>query len=146
MLRRRPAIDRDTLPEDLGVDWSRWDDGRAHRLKRRRDFPNVDPGHARKAAEFAAHGMGRAIRTTRDKRIPDKLIWIQFADGYIEAGAACPRCGSRRLLRLHADFIRCPSCKAQLLLWAGGVEGLDDPPVEGVVGPRARKRAGNRLR
>jgi hypothetical protein len=44
---RAARVDPSTLPEDLDVDWSRWSDGRAYRLKRKRDFPNVNPGLAR---------------------------------------------------------------------------------------------------
>lgn len=102
-------------PGDLGVDWSRWADGRAFRLKRKRDFPDVDPGVAREAAKEAAARMGKAVLTVRDRSSPNKFIWVQFADHKVKIGEPCP-CGSRRLLRLHENFARCPECRAQLLL------------------------------
>jgi len=146
ILRRREPVDPATLPDDLGVDWSRWSDGRAYRLKRKKDFPNLDPGLARTACELAATRMGKAVRTARDRRIPHKLIWIQFADAHVGPDEPCPKCGSRKLLRLHADFMRCPSCKAQLLFSMGGLDALDDPEGESTVGPRARARFGTKLR
>jgi hypothetical protein len=127
---RSGPVDPSTLPEDLGVDWSRWADGRAYRLKRKKDFPNVNPGLARTACEQAAVKMGKVARTVRDKMIPEKLIWVQFADAEIYAGQPCPRCGSRRILNLHADVARCPQCRAQLLLSNQGLEALDDDPGE----------------
>jgi ribosomal protein S27AE len=144
---RAPPVDPDTLPEDLGVDWSRWADGRTYRLKRKKDFPNVNPSRARTAAEKAAVQMGKVVRTTRDKMIPEKLIWIQFADGEVGAGQPCPRCGSRRLLNLHADFVRCPSCHAQLLLVNQGLEAIDgeDDGVE-TLSPTKRAQISTRLR
>ena len=42
------------------------------------------------AAENAAVKMGKVVRTVRDKMIPEKLIWIQFADGEVSAGRAVP--------------------------------------------------------
>ena len=128
MRLRAAPVDPATLPEDLGVDWSRWADGRAYRLKRKKDFPNVNPGHARTAAENAAVKMGKVVRTVRDKMIPEKLIWIQFADGEVSAGQPCPRCGSRKLLNLHADVVRCPQCNAQLLLSNQGLEAIEPEP------------------
>jgi len=133
------------LPDDLGVDWARWSDGRAFRLKRKRDFPNVDPGIARSACELAAARMGKAVRTARDRRVPTKLIWVQFADAYVKDGSPCPRCGSRQLFRLHADFLRCPQCHAQLILSAQGLDALDEGEG-GTLGPRARERFGSRLK
>jgi hypothetical protein len=102
-------------PEELEVDWTPFLDGRAHRLKRRRHFPDVDPSVARKAAQLAAAAMGRAVVTIPDRSLPEKYIWVQFADGKIVAGTPCA-CGSRRLARLNGDFVRCTECKAQLLL------------------------------
>jgi hypothetical protein len=139
---RAAPVDPSTLPEDLGVDWSRWSDGRAYRLKRKKDFPNVNPGLARTACEQAATRMGKVARTVRDRMMPEKLIWVQFADAEIRVGEPCPRCGSRRILNLHADMARCPECKAQLLLSNEGLEVMDeaaegdDPSL-----PSAAKRA-----
>jgi hypothetical protein len=133
------------LPDDLGVDWSRWSDGRAYRLKRKRDFPNVDPGEARSACELAARRMGRAVRTARDKRVPTKLMWVQFADAYVKESSPCPLCGSRRLYRLHANFVRCVQCSAQLIVSAQGLDSFDDEDG-GTLGPRARERMGARIK
>jgi hypothetical protein len=101
--------------DDLGVDWERFADGRARRLKRKRDFPDVDPARVRADANAAAKRMGKAVLTVRDKMIPHKYLWVQFADHKIGPGEPCP-CGSRRLLRLHANFLRCPQCRALILL------------------------------
>jgi len=116
-VRRRAAPTITTVVEgdDLGADWERWADGRAYRLKRKRHFADVDPGLARDAAEAAAARMGKAVRTTRDKMMPEKYMWVQFADHCVGPGEPCP-CGSRRLLRLHEYFAACPECQAQLLL------------------------------
>jgi len=116
-LRRRKF---DLEADDLGVDWERWADGRAFRLKRKRDFADVEPGKARNAAEAAAARMGKVVLTTRDKQLPRKFVWIQFADAKIKAGEPCPKCGSTRLLRVHRLYARCPECGAFLLLAAGG--------------------------
>lgn len=140
-MRRRSAIDPATLPEDLGVDWSRWSDGRAYRLKRKKDFPNVNPGAARTACEQAAVKMGKVVRTVRDKMIPEKLIWVQFADAEIRIGEPCPRCGSRRILNLHADVARCPQCKAQLLLSQKGLEAINEDEGEDGAAPDGPDRA-----
>ena len=146
-MRRRPALlDPSTLPEDLGVDWSRWSDGRAYRLKKKRDFPNVDPGHARTACEHAAAEMGKVAHTVRDKMVPGKLIWVQFADFEIREGEPCPRCGSRRILRLHAGFARCPQCNAQLILSQQGLESvLDEDAGAADDTPRVRQKFVDRL-
>ena len=141
MRSRAAPVDPDTLPEDLGVDWSRWTDGRAYRLKRKKDFPNVNPGHARTAAENAAVKMGKVVRTVRDKMIPEKLIWIQFADGEVRAGQPCPRCGSRKLLNLHADVVRSPQCNAQLLLSSQGLEAIEPEPEDAGESTSPAKRA-----
>jgi hypothetical protein len=142
-LRPRAApVDPSTLPEDLGVDWSRWSDGRAHRLKRKKDFPNVNPGLARTACAEAATSMGKVARTVRDRMIPHKLIWVQFADYEIREGEPCPRCGSRRILRLHAGFGRCPQCNAQLILSHAGLEALaDEADDDGSARQRAKMAA-----
>ncbi|HZT46153.1 MAG TPA: hypothetical protein VFA24_08245 [Gaiellaceae bacterium] len=138
--RRKPLLDPATLPEDLGVDWSRWSDGRAYRLKKKKHFPNVEPGHARRACEAAARRMGKVARTTRDKMMPDKLIWVQFADFEIPEGQPCLRCGSRRIWRLHADFARCPSCHAQMILAQKGLDDVDED------GPAPKQKFAARLR
>lgn len=144
MSKRSKPVAVEDLPPDLGVDWSKWSDGRAFRLKRKRDFPNIDPGIAREACELAAHRMGKAVRTARDRRVPSKLLWIQFADAYVREGQPCPKCGSRKLYRLHANFTRCVQCNAQLIISAAGLDSYEDDT--GTVGPRARERAGGKIK
>jgi DNA-directed RNA polymerase subunit RPC12/RpoP len=107
-----------TLPEgeELGADWERWArDSRPHRLKRKRDFDDVDPAAVKVAAQNGAARLGKAVHVFSDPFFPDKFVWVQFADHPVVTGRPCP-CGSRRLLRLHNHFARCPACGAQLLL------------------------------
>ena len=114
----------------MGVDWERWADGRAFRLKRKRHFADVDPSHVATAATEVAAEMGKAVLTSRDRLVPDKYVWVQFADGQAGPGRPCPRCGSRQLLRLHANFLRCSQCHAQLLF-------TDEPEEEASKETRA---------
>jgi hypothetical protein len=109
---------------DLAIDWPRWADGRAHRLKRKRHFANVQPSIIAKAAGAAAEAMGKVVVTGKDSQVPDKYIWIQFADFNVPANQPC-RCGSRRLHRVHPKFAKCPQCKAFILLTDS--EDEDDP-------------------
>lgn len=95
--------------DELGVDWERWANGQAWRLKRKRDFGDVDPRLAIEAAKNAAARMGKGVKAIPDRQFPLKYIWVQFADGKLRAGEPCP-CGSRRLLRLHTHFVKCPEC------------------------------------
>jgi hypothetical protein len=113
MRKRRP---RAPLEGELEIDWERWADGRAHRLTRKRDFPDVEPALVRAHAEVAAKRMGRGVMTAKDRMIADKYLWVQFSDHRIGFGDPCP-CGSRRLLRVHANFLRCPECKALLMVF-----------------------------
>jgi hypothetical protein len=100
--------------DELGIEWERWADGQAWRLKRKRDFGDVDPNLAIEAAKNAAARMGKGVQAVPDRYFPLKYIWVQFADGKIRASEPCP-CGSRRLLRLHTHFVKCPECGAMLL-------------------------------
>lgn len=111
--------------DEFAVDWSRWADGRAYRLKRKRDFGDIPTAAARRAAQDAAREMGKVVQAVRDRSSPKKFIWVQFADYEIPLGAPCP-CGSRRLYRLHTYFARCAECKAQLLLTASSVAVEDE--------------------
>jgi hypothetical protein len=102
--------------EELGADWERWaTDGRPHRLKRKRDFDDVDPALIKVAARNGAERLGKAVHTFQDPFFPEKFVWIQFADHRVVTGRPCP-CGGRRLFRLHKNFARCSVCGAQLLL------------------------------
>jgi hypothetical protein len=100
---------------DLAIDWPRWADGRPHRLTRKRHFANVNPALIAKAAEAAAEEMGKVVVTGKDRQVPDKYVWIQFADFKVASNQPC-RCGSRRLHRVHTNFAKCPQCKAFILL------------------------------
>jgi hypothetical protein len=100
---------------DLGIDWARWADGRPHRLTRKRHFANVNPARVAKAAEAAAAAMGKVVVTGKDRLVPDKHFWIQFADFKLGPNQPC-RCGSRRLHRVHSNFAKCPQCKAFIVL------------------------------
>jgi hypothetical protein len=118
---------------DLGLPWERWSDGLPHRLKRKRDFPDIDPEFVRRAAKIAAKRMGKAVQAQPDRMTKDKskYVWVQFFDHEIRVGDPC-KCGGRNLLRLHPVFARCTECGAQLLLApkrnqeAEGIEADDD--------------------
>jgi len=114
--------------DELGVDWERWADGRAHRLKRKRHFGDVEPRLAMEAAANAAQRMGKAVQAVRDRHFPDKAIWVQFADGRIKSGSPCA-CGSRKLYRLHPRFLRCPQCGSTLLETATDVDEFESQPA-----------------
>lgn len=127
-------LKRRYLPEgeELGVHWERYADGHPWRLKRKRDFGDVNPQLAREAAVNAAARMGKAVQAVKDRRFPEKYMWVQFADHEIGLGEPCP-CGSRKLLRLHTYFARCPACHALLLLSKSSValaEGDEDEQPE----------------
>jgi hypothetical protein len=126
--------------DELGVDWERWADGRAWRLKRKRHFGDVDPSMAMEAAANAARRMGKAVQTTRDRMFPEKCIWVQFADGRIRTGDPC-ECGSRRLYRLHPNFLRCPQCHRFLL----ETESTDDDEFGSRASVRLKKMTGVHL-
>ena len=120
--------------DELGLPWERWSDGLPHRLKRNRDFGDIDPALVREAAKNAARRMGKAVQARPDKMMPSSrstYTWVQFADHEIQIGDPC-KCGGRHLLRVHPFFARCTQCGAQLLLApkrdadADGVESADD--------------------
>jgi DNA-directed RNA polymerase subunit RPC12/RpoP len=112
-VKRKPKLPEG---EELGADWERWaKDHRPRRLKRKRDFDDVDPLLVEIAAQNGAERLGKAVRTFPDPYFADKFIWVQFADHKVVVGRPCP-CGSRRVLRLHPHFGRCGDCGAQLLL------------------------------
>jgi hypothetical protein len=128
---------------ELGIPWERWADGLPHRLKRKRDFGDVDPAIVRVAAKYAAKRMGKAVQVLPDKMLPNsssKYLWVQFADHEIRIGEPC-KCGGQHLLRVHPFFARCSRCNAQLLLApkkktdeTTGIDSLDEEEDEGDEG------------
>jgi hypothetical protein len=113
--------------DDLGIDWEQWADGRAHRLKRGKDYGDLKNEIIREAARNAAKRMGKVVKITADRYSPDKYNWFQFADFKVKIGNPC-RCGSLTVHRLHTHFGRCPECKAQIILTK--VEEDDDEDKE----------------
>jgi hypothetical protein len=116
--------------DELGLPWDRWADGLPHRLKRKRDFGDIDPELVREAAKNAAKRMGKAVQALPDRMThtsASKYVWIQFADHEIRIGEPC-KCGGRQLMRYHPFFARCTRCDAQLLLapkTAAGSEAIE---------------------
>jgi DNA-directed RNA polymerase subunit RPC12/RpoP len=80
-------------------------------------------GRARNDAIEWAERAGKVVHSIRDRQLPEKYLWVQFSDAEIRIGEPCPACGSRRLLRLHTKFARCPECNVQLMLSS---DPLDD--------------------
>ena len=106
--------------DDLGLPWERWSDGLPHRLRRNRDFPDIEPELVREAAKVAARRMGMGVQAAIDrmsvrKGAPSKALWVQFTDHEIRLGDPC-KCGGRRIVRIHPSFARCDSCGASLVL------------------------------
>jgi hypothetical protein len=121
--------------EELGIDWERWSDGMPHRLKRKRDFGDLEPDLVREAAKNAAKRMGKGVQASVDKMSPrgaSRYVWVQFADHEIRVGDPCKGCGGRRLVRVHPFFANCAQCGARLLLApkriedGEGIESLDE--------------------
>jgi hypothetical protein len=90
--------------------WEKLADGRLWRLKRGRQFRG-DVRLVTAEAVQVAHDTGRGVRVVRDELGKHQYLWLQFADQAIPLGAPC-RCGSRRILRTHEHFGRCPACGA----------------------------------
>jgi DNA-directed RNA polymerase subunit RPC12/RpoP len=114
-VRRKKTPPAFRVGDDLGIDWERWADGRPFRLTRNRHYPDADPAVVRADAVAAAKRMGKVVVTVRDRFIPRKYVWVQFADYRVGPGQPCP-CGSRRLVRVHVNYLKCPECGAKLLL------------------------------
>jgi hypothetical protein len=136
--------------DELGIAWERWSDGLPHRLKRKRDFGDVDPELVREAAKNAAKRMGKGVQAQFDKMGPknaSKYVWVQFADHEIRIGDPC-KCGGRRLLRVHPFYARCMECGAQLLLAPKRIEdseGIESADAD-EDGDEERPQPGNLLR
>lgn len=103
------------MSEGAITGFERWADGRVWRLERDVDFRGSVRAFKR-AARAAAADMGRAVRVVPDKLDPEGRVWLQFADGEVAPGEACPCCGSVDLRRLHEHWVRCAACRGMLLL------------------------------
>ena len=112
--------------DELGVEWEKYADGMPHRLKRKRDFPDMNPKSVSAAARNAAKRMDKAVQVFPDKmgKNRTKFLWVQFADYQLSMGEPC-RCGGRRLLRLHEYFARCDACNALILLASPDADPFD---------------------
>lgn len=94
-----------------GHTWDEYTDGRVWRLKRGRHFKGDLRVAANECTEHARE-IGRAVRILRDDFHKIAYLWVQFTDYEIPIGAPCPRCGSRKVVRTHEHFGRCPVCSA----------------------------------
>ncbi len=113
--------------DGLGIPWEKLADGIPHRLKRKRDFPDIDPKVVRQAAKDAARRMGKAVQALPDTMGGrNKFVWVQFADQELTVGDPC-RCGGRRILRFHQYFGRCAACQALILFTSGDTKDDDEP-------------------
>jgi hypothetical protein len=115
--------------DELGHDWDRWANGQAWRLKKKRDYGDVEPVVAMEAARNAADRMGKALLTVRDRYSPTKFIWVQFADDRIRPNEGCPRCDHRKLYSIHPNFLRCAGCSAMLLKTTAVEDEVESRPA-----------------
>ena len=125
-MKRGPGKQRLAEGDELGVPWEKFADGLPHRLKRNRDFPDMNPKAVRQAARNAAKRMDKAVQVLPDRmgKNRSKFLWVQFADYEIALGEPC-RCGGRRILRLHEFFGRCAACNALILFASTDTDGDD---------------------
>ena len=103
--------------EELGIAWERLADGLPHRLRRNRDYPDLDPHPLRLAARDAAKEMNKVVKVVTDKtgrQGKKSTVWVQFSDYELGVGEPC-KCGGRQILRFHQYFGRCAACNAQIL-------------------------------
>lgn len=90
-------------------------DGRPHRLKRGKHFVG-EPKLFQREARLAAEERGRVACFSRDSQGKWGYVWVQFLDAEVKEGEPCPVCGSRELLKLNNNVMRCPSCASKLCL------------------------------
>lgn len=114
-LGRRPRshAPSQTGPE-ISIDWRTLMDGRPHRVRRGHDF-SCTVNEFNQAARQAAELAGKRLLATRDRAMPRRYAWVQFADREIQAGEPC-RCGFGQLERIGVTLVRCQSCRAVLVL------------------------------
>jgi hypothetical protein len=98
-----------------GISWEGLADGQLHRLNRGVDYRGDDEA-ARQAAEQAAIEIKRSVRVLREPMGRHTYLWLQFYDGDILTGEACPQCGCAELVRVHQLYVECPSCRSLLLV------------------------------
>jgi hypothetical protein len=109
----RTALDPNAFSLSDGLEWKDFADGDVYRLKRGKHYRG-NLGAAKRSANLAALELGKAVRLVRDPLGKLHYIWVQFVDGEITMGNPCP-CGSRKLERIHEQFLRCPACGRRLL-------------------------------
>ena len=100
-------------PAQGDPDWREWLDGRPRRLKRGKHYTGDPKAVIRRAREVAAE-LGRTVVEARDSQGKYEYLWIQFVDGEVKPGNACPRCGGTALEKAQKHFLRCLRCGATL--------------------------------
>jgi DNA-directed RNA polymerase subunit RPC12/RpoP len=116
---QRVRRERSAANPRMDVDWDELVDGRVRLLRVGRDY-EAEVGEVEQAASAAAASRGMVARTAFEKvprmRYFESYVWVQFADGEIDSGGPCIRCGEPNPVTIHPSFARCPSCGARLLL------------------------------
>jgi hypothetical protein len=97
------------------IDWSELLDGKLRRFKGGKHYVGLADAVIRQA-RIAADRLDKKAITVKDQIGKYEHVWVQFLDGKIEEGDACPRCGATSLEREQEYFARCPSCGAMLAL------------------------------
>jgi len=121
--------DTASAPEP-NVDWEEFLDGRLRRFRRNKHYRG-DGTLIVKEARAAAQDLGRQAVAFRDRIGPLEIVWVQFMDGSIRVGDACPRCGATTMHRKQRYFLVCPTCHARYDLASADKQvGAD---IEGVV-------------
>jgi hypothetical protein len=93
-----------------GLTWEELAKERApRRLTRGKHFTG-DVRALQREAMAASQRLGCAVRTVRDDFLRFGYLWVQFVDHEVPLGEPCPACGSRQLVRTHAQFGHCPRC------------------------------------
>lgn len=122
-------------------DWDALADGRVHRLRAGRDFRGDVRAHIRDAKATAAR-LDRHVVVARDDFGNSSFLWVQFLDGIVPAGAACPGCGERALARPGPGLARCGHCGRRYAVRRGPI--VDAP--EAHVGLHDDSSAADSLR
>jgi DNA-directed RNA polymerase subunit RPC12/RpoP len=116
---QRVRRERSAARPRIEIDWEEVADGRVHRLQVGKHY-EASIGEVQEAAKAAAVRRGMVACTTYENvprmRYFESVVWVQFADGEIDPGSACTRCGEPSPVTIHPNFARCPSCGARLLV------------------------------